>query len=83
LPDCIWFAHSLGSFSTEMGGPHDVRFPPDSDEIPDIPDRQLRAELRHRGCKPIKRESRPKAALDSNPMIVDQAAIKVGFDLRR
>jgi hypothetical protein len=28
-------------------------------------------------------KSRPKAALNSKPLIVDQAAINTGFDLRR
>jgi hypothetical protein len=32
-----------GSIATEIGWPRDVRFPPESDRIADIPDRQLRA----------------------------------------
>jgi hypothetical protein len=37
-----------GSFSTELDCPHHVRFPPDSDQTADVPDRQLRANKRHR-----------------------------------
>jgi len=32
---------------------------------------------------PPKKKSRPKAALKSNLLIVDQAAINAGFDFRR
>jgi hypothetical protein len=38
---------------------------------------------RHDGDRPHKRKSRPAAALNSNLMLVDQAAISAGFDFRR
>jgi hypothetical protein len=38
---------------------------------------------RHGHCGDRQKKSRPKAALNSNLMIVDQAAINAGFDFRR
>jgi hypothetical protein len=46
------------------------------------PKRPIReADMAHR--RSSKKKSRPKAALNSNQMIVDQAASNAGFDFRR
>jgi hypothetical protein len=45
---CRWLdGVRFGSFSTELGCPRHVRFPPDRDRGADIPVRQLRANSRH------------------------------------
>ncbi len=45
--------------------------------------RQLRANMRHRTHWFVQRKSRPRAALNSILIFVDQAAINVCFDFRR
>jgi len=39
--------------------------------------------MRHWWAQRLKRKSRPKAALNSKLMIVDQATTNAGFDFRR
>ena len=61
----------------------DVRFGAHSGPKPDITGLPKSARLGHAGSKLQQKKAAPRAALNSNPMVVDEAAINTGFDFRR
>jgi hypothetical protein len=61
----------------------DVRFRAHYGLKSDIAGGPKSARLEHAGSKLQQKKAARRAALNSNPMVVDQAAINTGFDFRR